>query len=76
MTSTAAAEADVAARAGACVELADALDAELEAKARPARCCRDVELPLVRVLADMERTGIAVDADAPRATWSRSSPAR
>ncbi len=29
----------------------------------PRRCCADVELPLIDVLADMERTGIAADLD-------------
>ncbi len=58
---TAAAESDVL-RARAVLELAEALDTELEAKASTA-LLRDVELPLVRVLAAMERTGIAVDTD-------------
>jgi DNA polymerase-1 len=57
----AAAEADVV-RAYAVLELADRLDTELEAKAAT-RLLREVELPLVGVLAQMERTGIAVDAD-------------
>jgi DNA polymerase-1 len=50
----------VAARAVA--ELADVLDVELEAKGQT-RLLREVELPLVRVLAAIERTGIAVDAE-------------
>jgi DNA polymerase-1 len=56
-----AAESDVL-RARAVLELADALDTELEAKAAT-RLLRDVELPLVRVLAGMERAGIAVDTE-------------
>jgi len=55
------AEADVV-RASAVRMLADALDAELEAKAATA-LLRDLELPLVDVLSCMERTGIAVDTD-------------
>ena len=57
----AAAEADVV-RAYAVLELAARLDEELEAK-ESTRLLREVELPLVRVLATMERTGIAVDTD-------------
>jgi DNA polymerase I len=57
----AAAQADVV-RARAALELADALDADLEAKSSAA-LLRDVELPLVQVLARMERTGIAIDTD-------------
>jgi DNA polymerase-1 len=49
-------------RAGAVLDLADALDVELEAHGGSA-LLRDVELPLVFVIADMERTGIAVDID-------------
>ena len=58
---TAAAAAEVV-RARAVLELAERLDAELEAKAATS-LLRDVELPLIPVLADMERTGIAVDTD-------------
>ena len=58
---SAAAQAD-AVRARAVLELADRLDEELEAKAAT-RLLREVELPLVPVLAAMERTGIAVDTD-------------
>ena len=47
-------------RALATAELADALDADL-AKRGATRLLADVELPLVRVLADMERAGIAAD---------------
>jgi DNA polymerase-1 len=57
----AAAEADVV-RARAVLDLADRLDTELEAKAAT-RLLREVELPLVHVLAEMERTGVAVDQD-------------
>ncbi|MCY7373571.1 MAG: DNA polymerase I, partial [Spirochaetaceae bacterium] len=57
----AAAEADVV-RAYAVLELAARLDEELETK-ESTRLLREVELPLGRVLATMERTGIAVDAD-------------
>ena len=56
----AAAEADVV-RALAVLQLAAALDADLEVKACTA-LLRDVELPLVDVLGRMERVGIAVDA--------------
>jgi len=55
------AEADVV-RARAVLELADRLDTELEARAQT-RLLREVELPLIGVLAAMERTGIAVDTD-------------
>ncbi len=54
----AAAEAMVAARA--VLELAEALDGELE-RIGGTELLRDVELPLVDVLARMERVGIAVD---------------
>ncbi|MGK5558254.1 DNA polymerase I [Actinomadura kijaniata] len=53
---------DLAVRARAVAELADALDADLERRGAT-RLLHEVELPLVRVLADMERAGIAVDAD-------------
>jgi DNA polymerase-1 len=56
-----AAEADVV-RARAVLDLADRLDTALEAKAAT-RLLREVELPLVHVLAEMERTGVAVDQD-------------
>ena len=52
----------LAVRARAVVDLAAVLDVELEAKGQTA-LLRDVELPLVGVLADMERTGIAIDGD-------------
>jgi DNA polymerase-1 len=54
-------EADVV-RARAVLELADRLDTELEAK-ESTTLLRDVELPLIDVLAQMERTGIAADTD-------------
>jgi DNA polymerase-1 len=57
----AAAEA-LAVRARAVSQLADAFDVELESKGQ-SRLLREVELPLVTVLAQMERTGIAVDGD-------------
>ena len=57
----AAAEADVV-RARAVLDLAERLDTELETKAAT-RLLREVELPLVHVLAEMERTGVAVDED-------------
>ncbi|MDQ3165523.1 MAG: DNA polymerase I [Actinomycetota bacterium] len=47
-------------RARATVDLAAALDVELEQRSGSA-LLRNVELPLVGVLADMERVGIAVD---------------
>ena len=46
----------------ATAELADALDADLERRGAT-ELLRDVELPLVGVLADMERAGIAADVD-------------
>ncbi|MGH8893844.1 MAG: DNA polymerase I, partial [Actinomycetes bacterium] len=57
----AAAAADVV-RARAVLELAERLDTELEAK-QASRLLREVELPLVGVLAVIERTGVAVDHD-------------
>jgi DNA polymerase-1 len=56
-------EADQAmVRARAVLDLADALDPELESRGG-AELLRDVELPLVDVLATMEGVGIAVDLD-------------
>jgi DNA polymerase I len=52
----------LAQRARATAELADALDADLERRGA-ARLLADVELPLVGVLAEMERAGIAADTD-------------
>ncbi|MEU6034929.1 DNA polymerase I [Actinomadura sp. NPDC047616] len=52
---------DLAVRARAVAELADALDRDLERRGAT-RLLREVELPLVGVLAEMERAGIAVDA--------------
>jgi DNA polymerase-1 len=54
--------ADLAMRAMATAELADALDADLGQRGAAA-LLRDVELPLVGVLAAMERAGIAADVD-------------
>jgi len=54
--------ADAMIRARAVVELAAALASELEAHGG-SPLLRDVELPLLRTLATMERAGIAVDAD-------------
>jgi len=56
------AAAELVVRARAVVDLADALDQDLERRGA-ARLLHEVELPLVRVLADMERLGIAVDND-------------
>jgi DNA polymerase I len=52
----------LAQRALATAELADALDADL-ARRGATELLADVELPLVRVLADMERAGIAADTE-------------
>ncbi|MGC4955211.1 DNA polymerase I [Actinomadura citrea] len=52
----------LAVRARAVTELADVLDKDLE-KRGATRLLHEVELPLVGVLAAMERAGIAVDAD-------------
>ncbi|TDE26584.1 DNA polymerase I [Actinomadura sp. 6K520] len=52
----------LAVRARAVTELADVLDKDLE-KRGATRLLREVELPLVGVLADMERAGIAVDTE-------------
>jgi DNA polymerase-1 len=49
-------------RARAIVDLAEALDADLERRGGSA-LLRDVELPLTGLLAEMERTGIAVDTE-------------
>ena len=57
-----AAAASLAMRAVVTAELADALDADLERRGATA-LLRDVELPLVGVLAEMERAGIAADVD-------------
>ncbi|WP_018657189.1 DNA polymerase I [Actinomadura flavalba] len=53
---------DLAVRARAVGELADVLDRDLERRGAT-RLLHEVELPLVGVLAGMERAGIAVDAD-------------
>jgi DNA polymerase-1 len=55
------AEVDVV-RARAVGELADALDGDLERRSA-ATLLRDIELPLLTVLAGMERAGIAADAE-------------
>ena len=52
----------LAQRARATAELADALDADLEQRGAT-ELLADVELPLVGVLAEMERAGIAADVD-------------
>jgi DNA polymerase I len=54
--------ADAVLRARAVADLATALDQDLERRGGTA-LLRDLELPLVEVLAEMERTGIAVDVD-------------
>jgi DNA polymerase-1 len=54
--------ADAVLRARAVADLATALDADVERRGG-ATLLRTVELPLVRVLADMERVGIAVDTE-------------
>ena len=60
---------DAMLRARAVVELADVLDAEL-AQAGGASLLGEVELPLQRTLARMERTGIALDTGKLEALWS------
>jgi DNA polymerase I len=52
----------LAQRARATAELADALDTDLEQRGAT-RLLHEVELPLVGVLAEMERAGIAADVD-------------
>jgi DNA polymerase-1 len=52
----------LALRARATAELADALDEDLERRGA-AKLLHEVELPLVSVLAQLERTGIAADTD-------------
>ncbi len=58
------------ARAAIALELADKLDAELGDSDPPA-LLRDIELPLVPVLAFMEQRGVALDVDALRAISRR-----
>jgi len=53
---------DLAVRALAVLELADALDAELAGRGAD-RLLHELELPLVDILARMERAGIAIDHD-------------
>ena len=53
---------DLVVRARAVVDLAEALDKDLERRGAVA-LLHDVELPLVEVLAEMERVGVALDID-------------
>ncbi|MEA5051838.1 MAG: DNA polymerase, partial [Propionicimonas sp.] len=53
---------DAMVRARAVIDLAAALEAELE-ESGEAGLLRDVELPLLRTLATMEKVGVAVDTD-------------
>lgn len=53
---------DLAVRARAVVDLAEALDKDLERRGA-VTLLRDVEMPLVDVLAEMERLGIGLDID-------------
>ncbi|GAA1514721.1 DNA polymerase I [Sphaerisporangium rubeum] len=53
---------ELAVRADAVRELADALEAHLEPRGGT-KLLREVELPLVRVIAELERAGIAADRD-------------
>ncbi|GAA4624887.1 DNA polymerase I [Actinoallomurus vinaceus] len=53
---------DLVVRARAVVDLAEALDADLERRGAT-RLLQEVELPLVEVLAGLERVGIALDID-------------
>ncbi|HET7173504.1 MAG TPA: DNA polymerase I [Nocardioidaceae bacterium] len=55
-------EQEAMGRAQAVAELADVLDTELRSRGG-GRLLTDVELPLIGVLAKMERTGVAVDVD-------------
>jgi DNA polymerase I len=61
-TDAAEAATALAQRAQATAELADALDRDL-AERGATRLLADVELPLVQVLAEMERAGIAADSE-------------
>ncbi|HYK68806.1 MAG TPA: DNA polymerase I, partial [Streptosporangiaceae bacterium] len=61
-TDTAEAATALAQRAQATAELADALDHDL-AERGATRLLADVELPLVHVLAEMERAGIGADSE-------------
>ncbi len=56
-------------RARAVIDLAEALRVELDAQ-NGTLLVRDVELPLLRTLATMERTGVAVDTDLLDELWS------
>jgi DNA polymerase-1 len=62
--------ADAAVRARAVADLAAALDADLERRGAT-KLLRELELPLVAVLAECERTGIAADVDHLAALESR-----
>jgi DNA polymerase-1 len=62
VASGAAEATDAVVRARAVADLATSLDQDLERR-NGTRLLRELELPLVRVLAGMERTGIAVDHD-------------
>ncbi|MCD0448768.1 DNA polymerase I [Actinocorallia sp. API 0066] len=53
---------ELAVRARAVVDLADALDGELERRGA-ARLLAELELPLVPILSGMERAGVAIDND-------------
>jgi DNA polymerase-1 len=53
---------DLVVRARAVVDLAEALDADLERRGAT-RLLQEVELPLVEVLAGLERVGVALDID-------------
>ncbi|HVE64639.1 MAG TPA: DNA polymerase I, partial [Mycobacteriales bacterium] len=53
---------DAVLRARAVADLAASLDTDLERRSA-SRLLRELELPLVRVLADMEQTGIAMDRE-------------
>ena len=60
-------------RARAVIDLADALDAEIEER-NGTSLLYGVELPLLRTLARMEQTGVAVDVDHLEALESSSAP--
>lgn len=62
-TDDASAERDAMVRAKAVLELSSVLAEKVE-ETGGTGLLRDLELPLVRILAEMERTGIAVDEDA------------
>jgi DNA polymerase I len=70
LADTEADDADLAAQALAVHDLTEPFAAEVEAAGGTA-LLRDVELPLVSVLAEMEEDGIAVDLDHLRSTTTR-----